>query len=249
MFEIFVLLSVFLRHVIADSNSHPDLQTGSDSSSSLDFHPDLSSRNRFTEPAPLLPTNGDYALLLSEQASSPFPLGNGDNTGSLISAESGGCSSAATQLSNKMEQAKRDKGICDAIQDTKKSDPILQPGQEQGGGQENDGWTTPSSKNLPTPMPFPQPLKSGGADELCLSLASYYRVCAPAYLESKIFSTTYNLDLCRPCMSFRPFLSYPIPPKNAKCLCSIELDRQEAKVSLFTLSNRIPRLYSYGPRM
>lgn len=160
MFEIFVLLSVFLRYVIADSNSHPDLQTRSDSSSSLDFHPDLGSRNRFTEPAPLLPTNGDYALLLSEQASSPFPLGNGDNTGSLISAESGGCSSAATQLSNKMRRAKRDKGICDAVQDTKKSDPIIQPGQEQGGEQENDGRTTPSSKNLPTPMPFPQLLKS-----------------------------------------------------------------------------------------
>lgn len=249
IFEILVFLSIFLRRVIADSNPHPDLQTGSDSSSSLDLPPDLGSRNPSTEPAPLLPTNGDYALLLSEQASSPFPLANGDNTGSLIRAESDGCSSAATQLSNKMRRAKRDNGICDAIQDTKKSDPIIQPGQEQDGGQENNGRTTPSSKNLPSPIPFPQPLKSGGADELCLSLASYYRVCAPAYLERKILFTTYDLDQCRPCMSFCLFISYPIPPKNAKCLCSMDLDRPEAKVNLITLTNRIPRLYSHGPRM
>lgn len=150
-----------------------------------------------------------------------------------------------------MRRAKRDKGICDAIQDTKKSDPILQPGQEQGGGQENDGRATPSSKNpqSPMPFPFPQPLKSGGADELCLSLASYYRVCAPAYLESKFLFITYNLDQCRPCMFFRLFLYYPIPHKNAKCLCSMDLDRQEGKVNLITLTNRIPRLYSHGPRM
>ena len=249
IFEIFVFLSIFLRHVLADSNPHPDFQAGSDSSSSLDLHPDLGFKNPFAEPAPLLPTNGDYALLLSEQASSPFPHGNGENTGSLISAASDGCSSAATQLSNKMRRAKRDKGMCDAIQDTKKSDHIIQPDQEQGGGRENDGRTTPSSKNAPSPMPLSLPLKSGGADELCLSLASYYRVCAPAYLESKILFITYNLDQCRPCMSFRVFSSYPIPPKNVKCLCSKELDRQEAKVNLITLTNRIPRLCSHGPRM
>lgn len=211
-FEIVVLLSIFLRHVIAVSNPHPDFQTGSDSSSSLDLHPHLGFKDSSAEPAQTLPTNGDYAFLLSEQASSPLPLGNGDNTGSLIRAESDGCSSTPTQLSNKMRRAKRDKGVCDAIQDTKKSDPIIQPGQKQGGGQENDGRTTPSSKNSPSPIPIPQHLKSGGADELCLRLASYYRVCAPAYLESKT-RFIHDLDQCRPCMSFRLFLSSPIPPK------------------------------------
>ena len=66
IFEICVFLSIFLRLVIADSTPHPDLQTGSDLSSFLDLHPDLGSENPFTEPAPLLPTNGDYALPLSE---------------------------------------------------------------------------------------------------------------------------------------------------------------------------------------
>lgn len=213
IFKILVLLSIYSRHVIADSNPNPTLQTGDHLPSSLDIHQDLGPRN------PLLPTNEDSALLLSEQAGNLSSLDNEDNAGSLIGAESDGCSSTTTQLSNKMRRVKRDKGICDA--DTKKSDPITQPGQEQRGGQDDNGRTTPSSKKSPSPQPFPRPLKGGGADELCLSLGFYYRVCAPAYLESKILSITYNLDQCRPCMSFQPFLSYPIPPQKTRNFCGV----------------------------
>lgn len=200
MFKISVFLLIFLRHVIADSNPDPGLEIGGDLPSSVDLNPDVSSRNRFTDASPSLPTNAEHALLLSEQASSLSPLENSDNVGSLIGAKNDGCSSAAARLSNKIRRVKRDKGICDAIQDTKKSDPITQPGREQRGGQENDGEATPSSKQSPSPKPLPRPLKSGGADELCLSLGFYYQVCAPAYLESKIPLITYNLDQCRLCM-------------------------------------------------
>lgn len=214
-FKTFVLLSILLRHVIGNSNPHPALQTGSDLPSSLDLHSDLSSRNDFAD-APS--SNAEYAILLSEQASSLSPLDNGENVGSLVGAESDGCSSSTstTQLSNKMRRrVKRDKGICDATQDTNQPDPITQPDQEQRGRQGNDGKNNPSSKNSPSMKPSPRPLKNGGADELCLSHGFFYRVCAPAYLESKIHLTNYNLDQCRPCRSFSPS-PFPTPPPNQK---------------------------------
>lgn len=213
MFKIFVLPSIFfLQVVVTDSNHHRGHQPRGDVPLSLDSHPGLISRNSFTEasPLPLLPTNEDDALLLPEQFASSPPLDDGGSVGSIIGAESDGCSSTVTQLSNKMRRVKREKGICDAIQGTKKSDPTTPPGQQPRGGQENAGGTTPSSKKSPSP-PLARPFRSGGADELCLSFGSYYRVCAPAYRESRTVFITLNLDQCRPCMSisaiFSPFSS------------------------------------------
>lgn len=209
MFKIFVLQSVFSLQVVTDSDHHRGHQTPGDVPLSLDSHPGLVSRNSFTEASPLLlfPTNEDDALLPERFASNPR-LDDGGSVGSIIEAESDGCSSTATQLSDKMRRVKREKGICDAIQGTKKSDPTTRPGQQQRGRQEDDGGTTPSSKNSPSP-PLAQPFRSGGADELCLSFGSYYRVCAPAYRESRTVFITLNLDQCRPCMSisaiFSPF--------------------------------------------
>lgn len=209
MFKIFMLLSIFFHHVVADPNHLHGHQIGGDVPSSLDLHPGLVSRNSFTEASPLLPTNEDNALLPKKIASSPS-VDDGGDVGVIIGAENDECSSTATQLSGKMRRVKREKGICDAIQGMKKSDSITRPGQQQRGGQDSDGRTTPSSKNLPTP-PLPRPFRSGGADELCLRFGFYYRVCAPAYIGSRIFVTTFNLDQCRPCMSisanFSPFSS------------------------------------------
>lgn len=201
LFKIFVLPSIFFLQVVTDSNHHRGHQTRGDVPLSLDLHPGLVSRNSFTEASPLLllPTNEDDALLPEQFASSP-PLDDGGNVGSIIGVESHGCSSTATQLSNKMRRVKREKGICDAIQGTKKSDPTTRPGQQQRGGQENDGRPTPSSNKSPSP-PLPRLFRNEGADELCLSFGSYYRVCAPAYIESRTVFITLNLDQCRPCMS------------------------------------------------
>lgn len=211
MFNSFVLPSIFFLHVVTDSNHHRGHQTRGDVPLSLDPHPGLVSRNSFTEASPLLllPTNEDDALLPEQFASSP-PLDDGGNVGSIIGAESDECSSTATQLSNKMRRVRRGKGICDAIQGTKKSDPTTRPGQQQRGGQENDGRTTPSSKNSPSSSLF----RSGDVDELCLSFGSYYRVCAPAYIESRAVSITFNLDQCRPCMSIPAIFS----PFSRRCI-------------------------------
>lgn len=210
IFKIFVLPSIFILHVVTDSNHHRGHQTRGDVPLSIDSHPGLVSRNSFTEASPLilLPTNEDGALLPEQFASSP-PLDDGGNVGSIIGAESDGCSSTATQLPNKMRRVKREKGICDAIQGTEKSDPTTRPGQQQRGGLENDGRTTPSSKKSPSP-PLSRPLRNADADELCLSFGSYYRVCAPAYIESRTVFITFNLDQCRPCMSI-PANSPPPP--------------------------------------
>lgn len=223
MFKIFMLLSIFFHHVIADSSHHPSLQNRGDVLSSLDLNPDLGSSNSF-EASPLRPTSGNDALL-SEQASSPS-LDNGDNSEPFIGAEGDECSPTAAQLPSKMRRAKRDKGICNADQNTKKSNPIAQPSQEQRGGQENNRRITPSSQNSPPPKPFPRPLENGGVDELCLARGFFYLVCAPTYLESRIVLINYNLDQCRPCMS-TPQISFPIPQKTRSCLlrsltCGIE---------------------------
>lgn len=212
-FKLFVLPSIFFCHVVADSNYHRGYQTGGDVPSSLDLNPFLASRNGFTEASPILPTNGDNALLSEQFASSPS-LDNGGNFGPIIGAESDGCSSTSTQPSNKMRRVKREKGICNAIQGSKKSDPITRPGQQQREGQKNDAENTPSSKTSPSP-PLPQPLEIGGADELCLSFGSYYRVCAPAYIGSRILFNTLNLDQCRPCMSI-PAIYSPYSRQNHK---------------------------------
>lgn len=235
LFKIFVVPSIFFRHVVADSNHHRGRQNGGDVPSSLDFHPDLATRNSFTEASPLLPTNGDDALLSEQFVSSPS-LDNGGNVGPIIGAESDGCPSTPTQLSNKMRRVKRGEGICNAIQGTKKSDSITRPGQQQHGEQENTGRTTPSSKKPPSP-PLPLPLKSGDADELCLSFGSYYRVCAPAYIESRILSITFNLDQCRPCMSIPAVYSPYSPQTHAKVPRTWILTDKKSKAGLFVIAN------------
>lgn len=232
MFKIFVIPSIFFLQVVTDSNHHRGLQTRGDVPLSLDSHPGLVSRNSITEASPLLllPTNEDDALL-PERFASSLPLDDGGSVGSIIGAESDGCSSTATQLSNKMRRVKREKGICDAIQGTKKSDPTTRAGQQQRGGQENDGGTTPSSKNSPS-SPLPRPFRSGDADELCLSFGSYYRVCAPAYIESRTVFMTLNLDQCRPCMSISAIFSPLGPSKTCKCAWYMDLNSQKSKAGL-----------------
>lgn len=212
-FKLFVLPSIFSCHVVAGSNYHRGHQTGGDVPSSLGFNPYLASRSSFTEASPILPTNGDNAPLSEQFASSPS-LDNDGNSGPILGAESDGCSSTATQHSNKMRRIKREKEICNAIQGTEKSYPITRPGQQQRGRQKNDGRNTPSSKTSPSP-PLPRPLEIGGADELCLSFGSYYLVCAPAYIGSRILFITLNLDQCRPCMSI-PAIYSPYSRQNHK---------------------------------
>lgn len=245
IFKNFLVASIFLRHIVAGSYYHRGHQTGEAVPSSLDFHPGLVSRNSFTEASPLLPINGDYALVSEQFASSPS-LDDSDDIRSIIGAESDGCSSTATQLTNNMRRVKREKGICDATQGTKKPDPNTRPDQQQLGGQENDGKTTTSSKKSPSP-PLPRPFRSGGADELCLSIGSYYRVCAPAYIESRVHFIILNIDQCRPCMSIPAIYSPFSPERYVKVHRTSDLNRQKVKGRLF-ITNQF-RLHSYWPRL